>query len=77
VDPALATESLVGGSNPLSEREREILRAALAGDPVAEIARTVHLSQGTVRNYLSGAIAKTGAANRMAAARTAEANGWL
>jgi len=77
VDPALATESLVGGSSPLSEREREILRAALAGDPVAEIARTVHLSPGTVRNYLSSAIAKTGSANRVAAARIAEANGWL
>lgn len=77
VDPSLAADSLIGGSNPLSEREREILRVALAGEPVAEIARRVHLSQGTVRNYLSDAIAKTGAANRVGAARTAEAKGWL
>ncbi|MGO2096163.1 MAG: LuxR C-terminal-related transcriptional regulator [Candidatus Microbacterium stercoravium] len=53
------------------------MRATLAGDPVAAIARTVHLSQGTVRNYLSNAIAKTGATNRVGAARAAEANGWL
>ena len=77
VDPSLAADSIVGGANPLSDREREILRATLAGDPVAAIARTVHLSQGTVRNYLSNAIAKTGATNRVGAARTAEANGWL
>lgn len=77
VDPSLAADSLIGGSNPLSEREREILRVTLAGEPVAEIARRVHLSQGTVRNYLSDAIAKTGAANRVGAARTAEAKGWL
>ncbi|MGO3319364.1 MAG: response regulator transcription factor [Microbacterium gubbeenense] len=77
VDPSLAADSIVGGTNPLSDREREILRASLAGDPVAAIARTVHLSQGTVRNYLSAAIAKTGATNRVGAARAAEANGWL
>ncbi|MGO1466859.1 response regulator transcription factor [Microbacterium gubbeenense] len=77
VDPSLAADSIVGGTNPLSDREREILRASLAGDPVAAIARTVHLSQGTVRNYLSAAIAKTGATNRVGAARVAEANGWL
>ncbi|MGO2187492.1 MAG: response regulator transcription factor [Microbacterium gubbeenense] len=77
VDPSLAADSIVGGTNPLSDREREILRASLAGDPVAAIARAVHLSQGTVRNYLSAAIAKTGATNRVGAARAAEANGWL
>jgi len=77
VDPSLAADSIVGGANPLSDREREILRATLAGEPVAAIARAVHLSQGTVRNYLSNAIAKTGATNRVGAARAAEANGWL
>ncbi|MGO1306075.1 MAG: response regulator transcription factor [Microbacterium gubbeenense] len=77
VDPSLAADSIVGGTNPLSDREREILRASLAGDPVAAIARAVHLSQGTVRNYLSAAISKTGATNRVGAARAAEANGWL
>lgn len=77
VDPSLAADSIVGGTNPLSDREREILRASLAGDPVAAIARAVHLSQGTVRNYLSAAISKTGATNRVGAARVAEANGWL
>lgn len=77
VDPALATESLIGGANPLGEREREILRHCLDGQPVAAIAERVHLSPGTVRNYLSAAIAKTGASGRVAAARIAQERGWL
>lgn len=77
VDPSLATDSLVGGSNPLSDREREVLRAALRGESVADIAREVHLSPGTVRNYLSSAIGKTGTSNRVGAARVAESSGWL
>ena len=77
VDPALATESLLDGPNPLTTREREVLREAPTGAPVASIAATVHLSPGTVRNHLSAAIGKTGATTRGEAARTAEGRGWL
>lgn len=77
VDPELAAESIAGGANPLSERERQILRECLDGRPVAEVAARVHLSPGTVRNYLSVAIAKTGTGTRVAAARVAQRNGWL
>lgn len=77
VDPALAMESLAGGANPLTAREQEVLRAALNGSSVTSIASAVHLSAGTVRNYLSFAISKTGTDNRLAAARVAEENGWL
>ena len=77
VDPTLAAESLMAGPSPLTARETEILRLALDGSPVASIARAAHLSQGTVRNHLSAAIGKTGAATRAEAARTAQANGWL
>ena len=77
VDPALATESLIGGPNPLTDREREVLREALQGAPVQAIASRLYLSPGTVRNYLSSAIGKTGAATRVEAARTAEERGWL
>ena len=72
VDPALAAESLVGGPNPLTDREREVLRAALDGSPVQQIADRLYLSPGTVRNYLSSAIGKTGTQTRVEAARTAE-----
>lgn len=74
VDPALAAESLVGGHNSLTDRERDVLRAALDGAPVAA---AVHLSQGTVRNYLSSAIGKTGTKTRVEAARRALQNGWI
>jgi two-component system response regulator DesR len=77
VDPALAAESLMAGPSPLTAREAEILRLALDGSPVATIARAAHLSQGTVRNHLSAAIGKTGAATRAEAARIAHARGWL
>lgn len=77
VDPALAAESLGGGRNPLSSREAEILRHCLSGSPVATIALTMHLSSGTVRNYISSAIGKVGANNRMEAAQTAQEQGWL
>lgn len=77
VDPTLAAESLMAGPSPLTAREAEILRLALDGSPVATIARTAHLSQGTVRNHLSAAIGKTGAATRGEAARIAQAHGWL
>ncbi len=77
VDPTLATESLVGGPNPLTDRERDVLREALKGAPVARIASRMHLSQGTVRNYLSAAIGKTGTSTRVEAAQVAEQRGWL
>ena len=77
VDPALATESLLGGPNPLTDREREALRAALDGSPIQVIAGRLFLSPGTVRNYLSSAIGKTGTATRVEAAKFAEDRGWL
>lgn len=77
VDPALAAESLAGAANPLTEREREVLRAAAGGGSVRQVAGMVMLSQGTVRNHLSSAIGKTGGQNRHDAARIASENGWL
>nr|WP_309631152.1 response regulator transcription factor [Nocardioides zeae] len=77
VDPLLAGESLAGGANPLTEREAEVLRVALDGGPVARIAERVHLSPGTVRNYLSAAIGKTGTTTRVEAARVARDRGWI
>ncbi|WP_191563936.1 response regulator transcription factor [Janibacter melonis] len=77
IDPTLAAESLYEGVNPLSPREREVLREALTGAPVASIAAQVYLSPGTVRNHLSSAIGKTGTTTRMEAARVAHDNGWL
>jgi two-component system response regulator DesR len=77
IDPALATESLLDGSNPLTQREQEVLRVALTGMPAAEIATRVHLSPGTVRNYLSSAIGKTHSTNRVEAAQVAQRRGWL
>lgn len=77
VDPDLATESLIEGMNPLSQREQEVLRAALDGKPVAEIAKEVNLSAGTVRNYLSTATTKTHARSSAEAAVTARDRGWL
>ncbi|GLW21775.1 MULTISPECIES: response regulator transcription factor [Microbispora] len=77
VDPALAAESLASGSSPLTARERDVLRAARQGGTVAEIARSLHLSAGTVRNHLSAAIGKTGASTRAEAALIADEHGWL
>ncbi len=77
IDPTLATESLLDGVNPLTDREQDVLRAALAGSPVTEIAARVHLSAGTVRNYLSSAIGKTHTTTRVEAAQVAERRGWL
>jgi two-component system, NarL family, response regulator DesR len=77
VDPALAMDSLTIGDSPLTEREADVLRAAADGASVAVIAQRVHLSQGTVRNHLSAAIGKTGAANRSEAVQIATTNGWL
>jgi two-component system response regulator DesR len=77
IDPALATESLVGGTSPLTDREADVLRIALTGAPVAGIAGTLHLSEGTVRNHLSSAIGKTSTRTRVEAAQTARDRGWL
>jgi two-component system response regulator DesR len=77
IDPVLAAEALAEGANPLTARETEVLRAAAGGAANAEIAATLHLSPGTVRNYLSTAIQKTAARNRTEAVRTAQEKGWL
>ncbi|GAA0396681.1 response regulator transcription factor [Microbispora corallina] len=77
VDPALAAESLASGVSPLTPRERDVLRQARRGGTVAEIARALHLSGGTVRNHLSSAMGKTGASTRAEAALIADERGWL
>jgi len=77
VDPGLAAQSLAQGDSPLTERESDVLRAAREGGTVADIARELHLSDGTVRNHLSSAIGKTGARTRAEAVRLAVDNGWL
>jgi two-component system, NarL family, response regulator DesR len=77
IDSGLAAAALSAGPNPLSPRERDVLAAAAGGATVAEVAGRLFLSEGTVRNYLSAAIQKTGARNRIEAARIAERNGWL
>ncbi|HEX6123179.1 MAG TPA: response regulator transcription factor [Ktedonobacterales bacterium] len=77
VDPQLAMAALSEGANPLTERERETLGIASGGASIAEIADQLALSEGTVRNYLSVAIQKLGAQNRVEAARLAEQKGWL
>jgi two-component system response regulator DesR len=77
VDPALAAEAWGADEDPLSDRERQILQRAGDGRSSAEIAAELRLSEGTVRNYLSEAIAKLGAANRVDAARIARTRGWL
>lgn len=77
IDPSLAAETLSNGDSPLTERETDVLSVARAGGTVADIARSLTLSEGTVRNYLSSAIGKTAARTRADAVRIAEHNGWL
>jgi two-component system, NarL family, response regulator DesR len=77
VDPALAAETLASGESPLTGRERDVLVAAKGGGTVADIARLLVLSDGTVRNYLSSAMGKTGARTRAEAVLIAEQRGWL
>ncbi|HEU4947981.1 MAG TPA: response regulator transcription factor [Kribbella sp.] len=77
VDPSLAAETLVAGTSPLTARESDVLRSARGGGTVADVARELHLSEGTVRNHLSAAIGKTGARTRAEAVRIAVDNGWL
>lgn len=76
VDPELALESL-DATDPLTERERQALRAAAEGKSTQQIAAQLFLSEGTIRNYLSEAISKLNAANRIDAARIARQKGWL
>jgi two-component system response regulator DesR len=77
VDPGLAAATLAGGTSPLTGRERDVLVAARDGATVADISAKLFLTEGTVRNYLSAAIAKTGVRNRVAAIRVADERGWL
>ena len=77
VDPSLAAATLAGGPSPLTGRERDVLVASRDGATVADIAARLFLSEGTVRNYLSAAIAKTGVRNRVEAYRAADQRGWL
>ena len=77
VDPSLAAAALSAGPDPLTERERDVLGAAADASTVADIAQRLHLSESTVRNYLSSAIGKTRTRNRMEAVQAARANGWL
>ena len=77
VDPALALSALSDGDNPLTGRERDVLRASLDGASIADIAAQLYLSEGTVRNHLSTAIQKLNAHNRNEAAYLAQEKGWL
>ncbi|WP_327093141.1 response regulator transcription factor [Nonomuraea sp. NBC_01738] len=77
IDPTLAAAALSAGPNPLSSRERDVLAAAADGSTIVDIATRLHLSEGTVRNYLSAAIQKTHARNRIEAVRRAKTQGWL
>jgi len=77
VDPGLAAAALSEGMSPLTERERQVLAATDRGADIPEIARTLFLSNGTVRNHLSAAIQKLGARNRAEAVQIAERKGWL
>jgi two-component system, NarL family, response regulator DesR len=77
IDPELAGLALRAATNPLTGRERDALAAAEDGATIADIAGRLHLSESTVRNYLSDAIGKTGTRNKTEAALLARRNGWL
>jgi two-component system response regulator DesR len=77
VDPELALSALSDGDNPLTGRERDVLRASLDGASIADIAAQLYLSEGTVRNHISTAIQKLNVHNRMEAAHLARERGWL
>lgn len=76
IAPELATAAW-SEQDPLTDRERQILRLAAEGQSTSAIAGQVHLAEGTVRNYLSEAISKVGGGNRIEAARLARQKGWL
>ncbi|MGW4056504.1 response regulator transcription factor [Streptomyces sp. NPDC004779] len=77
IDPKLAAAALLAERSPLTARETDVLRLAADGGELAEIARQLHLSQGTVRNYLGAAVTKLDARNRLDAVRIAREQGWL
>ena len=77
IDSALAVDALAAGPSPLTSREVDVLNAASSGATVADLAATLHLSEQTVRNYLSAAIGKTGTRNRAEAVAEARQRGWL
>ncbi len=77
LDPEMAASAMMAGESPLTERERGALSLAAEGATVGEIALALHLTEGTVRNYLSSAITKLGATNRITAIRVAQEKGWL
>ncbi|MEV7005978.1 response regulator transcription factor [Streptosporangium sp. NPDC051022] len=77
LDPEMAASAMMAGESPLTERERGALSLASRGATVGEIAASLHLTEGTVRNYLSSAITKLGATNRITAIRVAQEKGWL
>jgi len=77
LDPALAVAALMAGDNPLTERECEVLRRVMDGAPAKEIAKKLELNVGTVRNYLSRILAKTGARTHVDAVRIAQEAGWI
>lgn len=77
IDPELAADAISAGDSPLTDREAELLELAADGAPIAEIAERAALAPGTVRNYLSSAVAKLDAENRHSAVRRARERGWL
>lgn len=77
VDSTLAAEAITTGESPLSAREADVLEMSIGGAPVKAVARKLHLSEGTVRNYLSSAQMKVGAANRFEAIEIARGKGWI
>lgn len=77
IDPVLAQETIFIQENPLNAREKEVAKFILKGSGTHQIARKVHLSNGTVRNIVSSLIAKTAAENRFEAATIAQAQGWI
>jgi two-component system response regulator DesR len=77
VDPELAADAISAGDSPLTAREADVLELAADGAPVEDIAVRASLAPGTVRNYLSSAVAKLGVTNRHEAVRAARAKGWI
>jgi two-component system response regulator DesR len=77
LDAELAAAAMAAGDSPLTERERDALRLAGDGATISRIAAELHLTEGTVRNYLSSAMTKLNAQNRLEAIRTAQRMGWL
>jgi two-component system, NarL family, response regulator DesR len=77
IDPGLAAAAITEGESPLTRREHEVLAAAANHETASQIAAELHLSEGTVRNYLSAAIRKLGVRNRREAIDLANEKGWL